>query len=60
MNRRDINPIEMAFAKLRALLRKDPAQTIAALIERIKDMLDRIRPQECQSLFHAAGYQCSM
>jgi len=31
----DINPIEMAFAKLRALLRQEPARTVETLIARI-------------------------
>lgn len=55
----DMNPIEMAFAKLKALLRQDPARTIAALIERIGDILDRFLPTECANFFQDAGYQCS-
>ena len=55
----DINPIEMAFAKLKALLRQNPARTIAALVERIGDILDRFHPTECANFFNAAGYQHS-
>ncbi len=52
----DMNPIEMAFAKLKALLRQDPARTVDALVERIGCFL----PAECENVFHAAGYQRSM
>lgn len=55
----DMNPIEMAFAKLKALLRHEPARTIDALVERIGDILDRFRSTECANFFNAAGYQCS-
>jgi transposase len=55
----DMNPIEMAFAKLKALLRTEPARTIAALVERIGDILDRFRPTECANFFTEAGYQRS-
>jgi len=55
----DMNPIEMAFAKLKALLRHEPARTVDALIERIGSMLDRFLPAECANFFHAAGYQRS-
>ena len=55
----DMNPIEMAFAKLKALLRHEPARTVDALIERIGSLLDRFPPNECANFFHAAGYQRS-
>jgi hypothetical protein len=54
-----MNPIEMAFAKLKALLRHEPARTVDALIERIASMLDRFIPAECANFFQAAGYQRS-
>lgn len=56
----DMNPIEMAFSKLKALLRHDPARTIDALVSRIGDLLDRFPPSECANFFHAAGYQRSI
>jgi hypothetical protein len=52
-----MNPIEMAFAKLKALLRQEPARTIDALITRIGHLLDRFLPDECANFIHAAGYQ---
>jgi len=54
----DMNPIEMAFSKLKALLRQEPARTVDALIERIGNMLPRFRPSECANFFEIAGYQC--
>lgn len=56
----DLNPIEMAFAKLKALLRQEPARTIDALVSRIGTLLDRFPPIECANFFNAAGYQCSI
>ena len=55
----DLNPIEMAFAKLKALLRQDPARTIDTLVDRIGTLLDRFHPAECANFFQAAGYQRS-
>jgi transposase len=56
----DMNPIEMAFAKLKALLRQDPARTVDTLIKAIGRLLDRFTPNECANFFNAAGYQRSM
>ena len=56
----DMNPIEMAFAKLKALLRQDPARTVDALVQRIGDIVDCFLPAECENFLHAAGYQRSM
>ena len=50
----------MAFAKLKALLRQDPARTINALVERIGGIVDCFLPTECANFFDAAGYQRSM
>lgn len=55
----DMNPIEMAFSKLKALLRHEPPRTIDALINRIGNLLDRFLPSECANYFQAAGYQRS-
>jgi transposase len=53
----DFNPIEMAFAKLKALLRGVAARTIPALWQAIAAALDRFTPSECQNYFVAAGYE---
>lgn len=52
----DLNPIEMAFAKLKALLRKAAERSVDALWQRIGKILDSVTPQECQNYFHHAGY----
>jgi len=53
----DFNPIEMAFAKLKALLRGVAARTIPALWQTIAAALDRFTPHEGQNYFIAAGYE---
>lgn len=52
----DFNPIEMAFAKLKAALRKAAARSIEALIDAIAVTLAAFTPQECLNFFAAAGY----
>ncbi|WP_048863419.1 IS630 family transposase, partial [Acidisphaera rubrifaciens] len=52
----DFNPIENAFAKLKALLRKEAARTVDALWDAIGRMIDLITPAECVNMFAAAGY----
>jgi transposase len=52
----DFNPIEMAFAKLKALLRKAPERTIDGLWNAIGRLVDVFTPQECTNYFAAAGY----
>ena len=53
----DFNPIEMAFAKLKALLRAAAARTIPDLWQAIADALfGRFTPQECANYFKNAGY----
>jgi len=45
----DFNPIEQAFAKLKALLRKAEERTIEALWKTIGMLIDTFRPDECQN-----------
>jgi transposase len=52
----DFNPIEMAFSKLKALIRKTAARTIDDLWDAIAGTLDAFTPEECQNYFAAAGY----
>jgi transposase len=52
----DLNPIEHAFAELKALLRKLAARTVASLWAALGDLLDRFTPQECANYFASAGY----
>ncbi len=53
----DFNPIENAFAKLKALLRKAAARTITDLWRVIGKSLDAFSPAECANYFTAAGYE---
>ena len=53
----DFNPIENAFAKLKAILRKAAARTIDDLWDVIRDALPQFTPQECANYFTAAGYE---
>ena len=55
----DFNPIEMAFAKLKALLRKAAERTIDALWSAIGRILDLFDPAQCQNFFKAAGYDAT-
>lgn len=52
----DLNPIEQAFAKLKALLRKAAARSIEALWQTIGRLLDQFTPEECNNYFQDAGY----
>ena len=52
----DLNPIEKAFSKLKAILRKAAARTIDGLWDAIRDALPHFTPQHCASHFTAAGY----
>lgn len=52
----DLNPIEMAFSKLKAHLRKAATRTFDALIQAIGDICNLYSPGECSNYFKAAGY----
>jgi transposase len=52
----DLNPIEMAFAKLKTLLRQSPERTVEGLWRRIGELIDYFRPDECDNYLKAAGY----
>lgn len=52
----DLNPIEMAFAKLKAHLRKAAARSFDALFEALGDICDLFDPVECRNYFAKAGY----
>ena len=53
----DFNPIEMAFAKLKALLQKAAARTKEALWNAISEAIDAFSPHECANFFTNAGYE---
>jgi transposase len=52
----DLNPIEMAFSKLKAHLRKAEARTFDTLIRAVGSICDLFDPEECWNYFKAAGY----
>jgi transposase len=52
----DLNPIEQAFAKLKALLRKAAARTQEELWSIIGRLLDTFTPAECQNYLANSGY----
>lgn len=54
----DLNPIEQAFAKLKAALRKGAARTVEALLKLIGKLLKTFAPEECANYFRHAGYEC--
>ncbi len=53
----DFNPIEMAFSKLKAILRKAAARTVDDLWDVIAQSLDEFTPNQCRNYFTAAGYE---
>jgi transposase len=53
----DLNPIEMAFAKLKALLRKAAARTYDDLWKAVGTVCDLFTEHECLNYFVAAGYK---
>ena len=55
----DFNPIENAFSKLKALLRKAAERTVGGLWDRIGTILAAFKPAECANYFAAAGYDAA-
>ena len=55
----DLNPIEMAYSKLKARLRKKAARTFDALCGALGDICHLFEPAECRNFFKAAGYEAN-
>lgn len=53
----DFNPIEMAFSKIKALLKKAAARTVTDLWDAIRDAIDAVTPEDSKGFFTAAGYE---
>ena len=53
----DLNPIEMAFSKLKALIRKAAARTYDELWKAVGTVCGLFTPDECYNFFKAAGYE---
>jgi transposase len=52
----DLNPIEQAFSKIKALLRKTAECTVPRLCLRIAKLLASVSAKKCANFFHHAGY----
>ena len=52
----DLNPIELAFSKLKAHLRRIGARSFTAVFNAIGQICDLYDPTECWNYFKAAGY----
>ena len=51
-----LNPIEQAFSKLKAHLRRIGARSFSQLFTAIGEICEMFSPQECWNYLHAAGY----
>ena len=51
-----MNPIEKAFSKLKAFLRKIAERTVAGLMQALEACADIFKPTECENYFRACGY----
>ncbi|HUV62640.1 MAG TPA: transposase, partial [Sedimentisphaerales bacterium] len=52
----DFNPIEKAFARLKAMLRKAGERTVTGLWNLIGKLVDIFQPDECANYFSSCGY----
>ena len=52
----DLNPIELMFAKLKALFRKAEARTLKSSWETIGTLLEAFSPKECARYIAHSGY----
>lgn len=52
----DLNPIEKAFSKLKAYLRKAGARTKETLWQAIGEAVENYNYEECLNLFKSCGY----
>ena len=52
----DLNPIEMAFSKLKAHLRRIGARTFTQMFDALGQICDLFTPEECWNYFKATGY----
>jgi transposase len=55
----DFNPIEKAFSKLKALLRKAAERTVEGLWTTMGQLLDAFTPTDCANYFAACGYDAT-
>lgn len=55
----DLNPIELVFAKFKALVRSAEERTVEGLWHHCGQLLDRFPPAECQNYFRHCGYNAT-
>lgn len=55
----ELNPIEKAWSKLKAILRDVGARTLDTLFDAIADALPRITPDNCKAWYRCCGYPTS-
>ena len=55
----ELNPIEMAFSKLKSLIRKAAARTYDQLWAPVGRVCDLFSDEECYNYFKAAGYEAN-
>jgi transposase len=53
----DMNPIETAYSKLKAFLRKVAERTVAGLLAALDACADIFKPAQCENYFRACGYE---
>ena len=53
----DLNPIELAFSKIKAHLKKAAARNVADLWIAIREAIDAVTNEDCRSFFTATGYE---
>lgn len=53
----DFNPIELAFSKIKAALRKAAARTVKDLWDAIREAIDAVTSEDARSFFTACGYE---
>jgi transposase len=56
----DFNPIEEAFSKIKALLRKAEARSRDALVEAMGRAISAVTPRDAQGFFEHRGYSLSV
>ena len=53
----DLNPIEMMWSKVKAILRRVKKRTVENLIAAIEEAMKEITPEDCQGWFRKSGYR---
>lgn len=53
----DLNPVEMAFSKLKALLRERAARGFDAIAQALGDIISLFSVTECRNFLKTAGYE---